>query len=457
MDIPRDAPPERAVVSFTNRQLIALIGPLFWEQFLAIAVGLADSLMVSSVGDAAISAVSLVDSISALMIYIFSAMASGGGSVAGQYIGRRQPENAADACRHLLVLLGASALGITALLYLFRTPILTLLFGQVEPDVMAASNAYYGIVMASIPAIALYNGGAAIFWAMGRSDMSLKVSLLMNGINVAGNALLIFGFGMDVTGVAIPTLVSRTVAAVVILAALSNPALPLRLNAPFVFRPVLMKNILSLGIPGGIENGMFQLGRLVLYSLISTFGTAAVTANAIGNTLGNFHCFAGHAVSLGSAVVVSRCAGAGAFDQARCYIRKLALWSYGLMAAVNLSLLALLPLIMRIYDVSPEAERLAVIVSIIHGTASIFIWVPSFLTPACLRAAGDARFTMAVSMLSMWLCRVFFAYIFGKILGYGVIGVFVAHAVMDWSLRSVLFLLRYRGGKWTQKAIRSEP
>ncbi len=442
-------------VAFTNRQLMALIGPLFFEQFLAIAVGLADSLMVSSVGDAAISAVSLVDSISALMIYIFSAMAAGGAAVAGQYIGRRESRNASDACQHLMVLLAASSVVITAVLYLFRRGILTVLFGQVDPEVMAASDTYYGIVMASIPAIALYNGGAAVFRAMGRSDLSLNVSLLMNGINVAGNALLIFGLGMDVSGVAIPTLVSRIVAAAVILAFLANPALPLSLAPPreFTFRPVLMRNILSLGIPGGIENGMFQLGRLVLYSLISTFSTAAVTANAIGNTLGNFHCFAGQAVSLGSAVVVSQCAGAGAFDQARRYIRKLSLWAYGLMIGVNLLLLALLSPIMGIYAVSPEAERLAVMVAVIHGVASMVIWVPSFLLPACMRSAGDARFTMVVSMLSMWLCRVFFAYILGKTLGYGVVGVYVAHAVLDWTVRSVVFLLRYRGGAWTRKAI----
>ena len=393
---------------FTNRQLVALMWPLLLEQLLAITVGLADSLMVATVGDAAISAVSLVDSISNLMIYIFSAMATGGAAVAGQYIGQRQKEDACNAGQQLIALLGAVSIFFVALLYLFRTQILTVMFGHIEPDVMAATNTYYLYVMASIPGIALYNGGAALFRTMGHSDVSLKVSLLMNSINVIGNAVLIFGFGMDVAGV-----------------------------------------------PSGVENGMFQLGRLVLFSLISTFGTASMVANAIGNTISNFNCFAGQAINLGLAAVVSQCVGAGEFDQARAYLRKIVKWTYGIMAVVNLTIIALLPLIMRVYNVSPEAEKLAVTVTLIHGISSIFIWVPAFMVPGFLRAAGDAKFTMLASMLTMWVVRVLLAYVLGKYMGYGVIGVWFAHAIVDWSVRSVIFFLRYRSGKWETMGIKT--
>jgi len=442
-------------ITFSNRELIALIAPLVVEQFFAISVGLADSLMVATVGDAAISAVSLVDSISNLMIYIFSAMAAGGAAVAGQYIGRQEPDNANSAGQHLIALLGVTSVCFIALLYLFRPFVLNTLFGNIEPDVMAATNKYYTIVIASIPGIALYNGGAAIFRTMGRSDVSLKVSLLMNGINVGGNALLIFGFHMDVAGVAIPTLVSRTVAAVVILGLLFNDSLPLRLSGvrSFRYNPRLLKNIFYISVPSGVENAMFHFGRLILFSLISTFGTASIVANAIGNTLGNFHVFAGQAVNLGMTTVVSQCVGAGDFDGARRYLRKLVKACYALMAAVNLGIIAMLPLIMRVYDVSPEAERLAVIVAMIHGVASIFLWIPSFSLPTFLRSAGDARFTMLASMTTMWLCRVVFAYIFGKLMGCGVVGVWCAHSILDWISRSVVFYARYRSDRWTTKAI----
>lgn len=442
---------------FTNRQLVTLMWPLLLEQLLAITVGLADSLMVSTVGDAAISAVSLVDSISNLMIYIFSAMATGGAAVAGQYIGQKQKENACHAGQQLIALLAAVSLLFIALLYLFRMQILTTVFGHIEPDVMAATNTYYLYVMASIPGIALYNGGAALFRTMGRSDVSLKVSLLMNVINVTGNAILIFGLGMDVAGVAIPTLVSRTVAAAVILGLLFDRDLLLHLSDIRNFRVDmrLMRNIFYIGVPSGVENGMFHLGRLVLFSLISTFGTASMVANAIGNTIGNFDCFAGSAINLGLAAVASQCVGAGEFGQARAYLKKILKWTYAIMAAVNLLIIALLPLIMRIYDVSPEAKKLALTVSLIHGISAIFLWIPAFSIPSFLRAAGDAKFTMLASMLTMWLVRVLMAYVLGKYMGFGVIGVWVAHSILDWIVRGTVFFLRYRSGKWERMGIKT--
>lgn len=442
---------------FTNRQLVALMWPLLLEQLLAITVGLADSLMVATVGDAAISAVSLVDSISNLMIYIFSAMATGGAAVAGQYIGQRQKEDACNAGQQLIALLGAVSIFFVALLYLFRTQILTVMFGHIEPDVMAATNTYYLYVMASIPGIALYNGGAALFRTMSRSGVSLKVSLLMNGINVAGNAILIFGLGFDVAGVAIPTLVSRTVAAVVIVWLLFNEKLELHLSdiRAFRFEKRVMRNIFRIAIPSGVENGMFHFGRLILFSLISTFGTASITANAIGNTMGNFHVFAGQAICMGLTTVVSQCVGAGAYDRARYYMKKLTVATYAVMAFINITLILCIPLILRVYDVAPEAAVLAREVMLIHGGSAILLWLPSFMIPYFLRAAGDATFTMVVSMITMWLVRVLGAYVIGRYLGYGVVGVWFAHAILDWATRSVIFYARYRSGKWERMAIRS--
>lgn len=442
---------------FTNRDLVALIAPLVLEQLLGIAVGLADSLMVATVGDAAISAVSLVDSVSTLMIYIFSAMATGGAVVAGQYLGRREEQNARRAGQQMLLLVGVLSLAITGLMYLLRTWVLTHLFGQIEPDVMAATNTYYSIVTASIPGIALYNGGAALMRTMGRSSVTLKVSLLMNGINIAGNAILIFGFGMDVAGVAIPTTVSRTVAAVVILSLLrdrEHSVLCLPRRGEFTFDRRLMRNMFRIAVPSGVENGMFQLGKIMLYSLISTFSTAAITANAIGNTMGSLHCFVGMAVNMGLATVISQCVGAGAYDEARYYLKKLMLATYAMMAVVNVLLILALPAIMSIYRVSAEASALATRVVLLHGVASIFLWIPSFQTAAFLRAAGDARFAMWVSSATMWLCRVLFAYILGKYLNYGVMGVWFAHAVLDWVARSIIFCARCRSGKWTQMGVR---
>ena len=442
-------------ITYNDRDLVRLLVPILADQFLAILVGLADSLMSAAVGSAAISAVSLVDSVSNLMIYIFSAMAAGGAAVAGQYLGRKEEQNARAAGQHLVLLLGAVSFAVMLLLYIFKTDILRLLFGSIAPDVMAATNRYYTIVMASIPAIALYNGGAALFRVMSKSDIPFRTSVLMNGMNVAGNALLIFGFHMDVTGVAIPTLISRWTAAVVIFILLANPDLTLSVSGIRSMKPdrKLLHNILYISLPSGAENGMFYLGRLILFSFISTFGTASIVANAIGNTLGVFHCFAGNAVAMGLVTVISQCAGAGDHEGARYYMKRLTLTSYALMAAVNLTLMVLLVPILNLYGVSGEARHLAMVVSLIHGSAAILIWTPSFLIAHFLRACGDASFTMVISMMSMWIFRVLFAWIFARIFGLGLIGVWLAHSYFDWTVRSIIFILRYRSGIWRKKAI----
>ena len=447
---------ETKEIHFSNKQLICLIWPLILEQFLSLAVGLADTIMVAQLGDASVSGVSLVNSINDLMIFIFSAMAAGGAAVCGQYIGRSGYEDAKSTGLHLIFLLLTVSAVVAALLYLFRLPVIANLFGSIDADVMTATNSYYQIVMASIPAIALYNGGAALFRAMAKTDVTLKISLLMNGINVGGNALLIFGFGYGVEGVAIPTLVSWWIAAVVVLVLLFQKKYQLNLTGIFQFRfnRIILRNIVSLGIPGGIENGMFQLGKLVLYSFISTMGTASITANAVGGSLANMNVMLGCAVNLALTTVVSRCVGAGAYEKARYYLKKLMIWTY-IMTAVLIGILLLLtPLILRIYDVSPEASALAWKIELLHGIATAVIWVPAFMTPNFLRSAGDATFTMVVSAASMWIGRVLGAFLLGRYFGMGVMGVWTAHTVIDWIIRSVIFFIRYRKGKWMTKAIR---
>lgn len=442
---------------FTKKQLVAIMLPLILEQLLSLVVGMADSMMVGTVGDAAISGVSLVDAISSLMIYIFSAMGTGGAAVAGQYMGLRDGEKARSSGQQLIALMLVMSGAFTAALYIFREGILDLLFGSIEADVMAATNKYYLIVMASVPAIALFNGGAALFRAMERSDVSLKSSILMNVINVAGNAIMIFGMKMDVAGVAIPTLISRYVSALVLIVMLFNDKWLLHLSdiKSFRVRPQIMKNIFRISVPSGIENGMFMFGRLVLYSLISTFGTAQITANAIGNTFSTMHVCIGAGMNLGLVTVVSQCIGAGDFDQARYYVRRIAKDQYIYLFAANALFLLLVKPLMMIYNVDPEAERLAIIVSVIHSVGAIVLYVPAFMMPSFLRSSGDAVYAMLASIVSMWLFRVASAYYIGGTLGYGVVGVFFCHCALDWVVRSICFTWRYLSGKWRTKVIKA--
>jgi putative MATE family efflux protein len=440
--------------TFSDQDLRRLIVPLVIEQLLAITVGLFDSVMVSQVGEAAISAVSLVDTVNVLMVNAFSALATGGAVIAGQYLGRRESVKAGHSGAQLLLFMGEVSILITALFYLAKGFVLGVVFGQVEPDVAAYADTYYMIVEASIPFLAIYSAGAALFRVMGNSKISMWVSLLMNLINVSGNALLIFVVRMGVEGVAIPTLVSRAVGAAVIVALLKRPELPLRVER-FTFRHdrYVVKNILRFGVPNGLESSMFQLGKILLLSTVAVLGTASVAANAIGNTVCTFQCVPGNALGLAMVTVVSRCVGAGQYDRARAYTKKLLKSTYLFMAGTIVLILVLLPLIMKLYNVSAQAAEYARQIIWMHGLAAMILWPASFTLPQALRAAGDTRFTMVVSTVSMWTLRVGLGILLGRYWGFGVLGIWMA-MFGDWAFRVSFFLPRFLGHKWETMSVR---
>ena len=440
---------------FTNRDLLRLLIPLIIEQMLAVTVGLADSLMVSSLGEAAVSSVSLVDTVNVLLNSLFASLATGGAIVTGQYLGAKNMEKAQRSAEQLLIFNGAVAIGITVVMYALQRSIVYGLFGSIEPDVAANSLAYFRIVELSIPFLAVYSAGAALFRVMGDSKTSMKISLWMNLINVTGNALLIYVFKWDVSGVAVPTLASRVFAAFAILFLLRNQNLTLHLSKDFRLRMdrKMVGLIVKTGVPNGIEGSMFQLGKILLMSVISSFGTAAIAANAIGNTVMTFQNLPGNAASLASTTVISQCTGLRDYDSSKYYAKKLLKFAHiGLLVSNALVLLAL-PVILRIYHVSHEAKELARFLVMTYSVVCCLVWPLSFSFPQTLRASGDNRFVMVVSVGSMWAFRLVLGVVLSKNMGMGLVGVWIAMYV-DWVVRAVCFVLRYRSGKWMTKAIK---
>lgn len=435
-------------VEFTKADLRRLIVPLVIEQLLSITVGLSDSLMVSQVGEAAISAVSLVDTVNVLLVNAFASLATGGAVITGQYLGRREVGKAGHSAQQLLLFMAEVSLAVMVLFYLGKGFVLNVVFGQVEADVAAYANTYYMIVEASIPFLALYSAGAALFRVMGNSGTSMWVSTAMNAINVVGNGILIFVFHRGVEGVAIPTLVSRIFAAAAMLVLLRRPGLPIQVER-FTFRHdrFVVKNILHFGVPNGIEGSMFQLGKILLLSTVSVLGTASVAANAIGNTLASFQVVPGTALGLAIVTVVSRCVGASEYDRARYYTKKMMRTAYLYTVLVIALILACLPLILKLYNVSDQAREWATQILWMHGLCGILIWPLAFTLPQALRAAGDARFTMVASTVSMWTLRVGLGVLLGRYWGFGVLGIWMA-MFADWALRAALFVPRFHGHKW---------
>lgn len=436
---------------FSKKDLRKLIIPLILEQTLAITVGMADTMMISSAGEAAVSGVSLVDMFNNLIISVLAALATGGAVVTSQCIGAGRREEACRSARQLVFTEAAITIGISVLVLLFHRQILGLFFGQIEADVMQNAIIYLIISVFSFPLLAVYDSCAALYRSMGNAQITLKISLLMNVINVVGNAIGVYVLKLGVAGVAIPSLVSRGVAGVVLFTFLHNPDnLVFLTRGKFKVDATIVKRILFIGIPSGIENGIFQLGRVLVVSIIAAFGTSQIAANGVANSLDSMGCIVGQAMSLAMITVIGRCVGAGEEGQVRYYTKKLLGETYFYTAVINSIILLLLPWILQIYGLGEETTRLSYILVMIHDGMAIFLWPASFVLPNMLRACNDVKYTMVVSIFSMITFRIGFSYLFGVHMGWMAVGVWAA-MVIDWVFRVLCFVGRYLAGIWRKK------
>ena len=436
---------------FTQAELLKLTGPLLVEQLLEVTVGMANTMMVSRCGEAAISGVSLVDMINNLIIVLFAALATGGAVVVSQYLGAREQKSANKSAGQLLLLSGLFGLAVGAFCFVLACPMIRLFYGSIENDVLDAGVKYLQIIALSYPFLALYNGGAALFRSMGNSKISMQISFLMNIINIVGNAVCIFGFKMGVDGVAWPSVVSRVVAAALILFRCYQKK-GNALDVPKTLRVDggMAKRILGIGIPSAFENSLFEAGRILVVSMISTFGTVQIAANAVANNLDGMGVIPGKAIGLAMITVVGRCIGAGDHEQTIYYTRKLLLWSYIAMGLSNGAILLFVKPLVGIYALSGETMQLSILLVCIHAGCALLLWPLSFVLPNALRAANDVKFTMVTAVLSMAVWRLGFSYLLCVRMGWGAVGVWIA-MVIDWICRVTCFVLRFRSGAWKNK------
>lgn len=448
---------------FTREYLLRLIWPLVAEQFLAVTIGACDTLMVASNGEAAVSGVSLIDQFSQLMIQLFAAFATGGAVVSSQYLGHNEPKSACVAAKQLLYLALGAGLVIVAVCVPFRVPILAALYGKIDADVMQNALTYFMWVTISFPFLAVYNSCAALFRSMGNSRLSLIVSFLMNIINIGGNATLIYGFNMSVAGAGIATLASRVVAAIIMLILLCNKkknVIHFERLWHFEWNGIMVKRILRIGVPSGIENSVFQIGKLIVQMFMAGFGTVAIAANAICNNVASFTNIPGSAIGLASVTVIGQCIGANEKKQAVSYSKLMLKITFAAMDVLAVILFIVCPGVVQLFNLSYEATVLATGVIRTCMIANIIMWPLAFTLPASLRAAGDVKFTMIVSNFSMIVFRVLFSYLISSYLlrvhpdnaSYALYGVWFGMYI-DWICRAVFFVFRFRSGRWLEKKV----
>lgn len=432
---------------YSNKNLLYLFIPLVIEQGLEYLVGFADSLMVAKVGEAAVSGVSLVDFVMALLISIFTALATGGGAITGQYLGSKKDNEANESALQMMKVTFYLSIVITLIIFVFKNSILHLLFGSISSDVYHHAMTYLNVVVLSIPFLAIYNGGAAIFRTMNNSRLPMQIMLAMNIVNVIGNAICVFILKMGVEGIAIPTLVSRVGAALLILYFSKKTTIHLSQLMNIKINRNMIEKILNIGIPFGIENSMFYLGRLIVLSIVSLFGTASIAANSVGGTLVMFQVLPGTAINLGLTSIISRCIGANDYDQAKYYTKKINRWMHISFIISTVIIVLLMPLIMSFYNLSSRATSYVWQIIILHGIMMTLIWPYGYMLPVVFRSSGDAKFPMIVSIISMVICRILFSYILAVIFNMGMMGTWYA-MFLDWIVKAIIYTYHYIKGKW---------
>lgn len=439
-DMNAETTKKKELVLFSNGKLKALLLPLLLEQLLNVLVGMVDTIMVSSVGEAAVSGVSLVDTLNLFFIMIFSGLATGGAILCAQLIGVRKESEARKTGNQLLLAICSVALFFTVFCLLTRKSLLSLVFGNVETAVMENALDYFTFIALSLPFLALHNGCGALFRSVGDSKTPMKISLVMNAANLIGNAFCLYVLNMGVIGVALPTLLSRILAAILNWILIRREGLPISMRRfSFRFQPKRIAKILQIGIPSGLENSIFQVGKILVLGLISTLGTSAITANAVANSVLTFQTLCEDAIGIGMITVVGQCVGASESEQARGYTWKLMKYTYVLMWIVNIVIFLGMDGILQIYHLSPETSAITRAIMGFNIACAFSIWPIAFTLPNALRASGHVIYTMGVSLFSMWAFRIVLSYVLVKGFGLGLFGIYFAFFV-DWVFRCIAFL-----------------
>ena len=436
---------------FSNKDLKDMIVPLFFEQLLVMLVGIVDTFIISYVGEAAVSGVSLVNSFNTIFIYLFTALASGGAVVISQYIGNKDQKNSVRSSSQLLMFSTLFSIALAIFVLIFHKPILTALFGKVDADVMAACVTYIKISAYSYPFIAIYNAGAALYRSMTKTKTTMYISIWSNLINVVGNCIGVFVLNAGVAGVAVPSLIARAFSAVVITWLCFNTKLTTYYTKKdiFVFDKAILKKVLNIAIPNGIENGIFQFVKVALSSVVALFGTYQIAANGVAQSIWSLAALMGAALGPVYITVIGQCMGNGDKEQAKYYFKKLNKWSIGLSIIWNAFILAITPVLMHFYQLSSETITLIFYLVVIHNVFNAIVYPISGPLSNGLRATGDVKFTMIVSIASTLLGRFIFSIIFAIYLNMGVIGIAFAMC-LDWTIRAVIFYFRYKSNKWTE-------
>ena len=440
---------------FSNRALLNLGVPLALNSLMAIFMGMADSVMVSSAGATAVSAVSIVDAVNNVFVTVSDSIPTGGSVVTSQYIGARQQEKAKESIRQILYSGIIIATFLMVLLLCLRKQVLRLIYGSIETAVFNQAVTYFTIILLSFPFLVAGCTATATLRSMAKSRLAVTITISANIINVIGNAILIYGFDLGVAGAAISTVFGRIVWCIWGLMALRSEKLPVKLEKVFPVRIHwdIMKRVLRVGLGTGFENSLLHIGRLALSSLSASFGTIYIAAYSLSNTLNNFGWVMITAVTTTAMTVVGQCIGAGEKDQARQYAKKLLTVGCCIMLTMFSLIFLLRHQLVSMYQLTPEELEVAAyntgILAILTMCSCYFM---AFTPMGIFRAAGDMHYPVIVACSAMVFFRVGLSYLLCYGFQMGLMGIWLGMSA-DWAFRSVCNTVHFLRGKWLDKKL----
>lgn len=439
---------------FSARYLVGLIIPLIFESLLNMMIGMADTIMVSSCGEAAVSAVSLVDSVSVLLIQLFTAFSTGGAVIVSQYLGRRDKPSAVLSARNLIYISFSIALVISLLMLCFRSSVIDAIFGSIEADVRTYTDDYFVPILISYPALAFFEALTAISRSEGKTARTMMSAVLMNGINIFGNAMLIYVFDFGPRGAGIASLSSRIAGCLLMFFLMYRKEEEISMIGitKGSFDPQMVKRILRIAIPAGIESTLFHVGKIIVQSIITTLGTASIAINAVVGNFNSYSNIPGNGINLALITIVGQCRGKDNFKDIYYYTRLLMGIVYIATLIISIPLYVLAPVVIQLYGLEADTAIEALPIARECLIACLLVWPLAFTLPNTLKASGDVKFIMVTSLLSMWIFRVGLSYVLIRILGFGVEAVWYS-MYADWTVRGILYLIRYNGGKWKKMAV----
>ena len=470
----------RKYTLFTAKQLLWLVAPIVIEQIFSTSLGFFDSLMVSNmnatqaVRSNASNAIGNVDYINNLIIQLFSAFATGGAIVTSQALGAGDRERANKVAKQLLMLVICVSLAVGGVCLALNKPILRLFYGNVDDSTFSYQRTYFYVTAASFPFIGLFNACAALLRAQRKSFSTMASAAISCVVNVGLNAVFLFALGMGVLGAGLATLFCRAIPAVFMLALLGgrDNAVRVRLLERFRFDKAMIRSILRLAVPSGVETALFQLGKLMTNTFVNAgvyaTGAKSITGvdeagelihiniqangNAIANQINNFASVVGSGVGTSSLTVIGQSVGAGDPDQVKYYMKRMFVISYIANGICVGTILALMPLLTQLYGYAEEAKAIGRQCLWFCLIFQFFLYPLSFTAPSILKATSDVKYVMVCAVVSMFTMRVSLAFLLttDRLPGMpelGAMGYWIGMC-SDWVLRSVLFSTRLLSGRW---------